>query len=227
MLSSLEYIRVMEPRLTLAEELLLLALNEEKGTVVMAGSMGLSYGLAGALLIDLIAAGLVRVEGKELVASPSGSARDELLDGALGNIRSAARTRDLKHWVGKIGRSGGTIKKTLLNRLVEKRILQREEHRLLLIFPTTRYPEANPMPEYGIRERIRAALRGFTPPDERTAALIGLVQACDLTGTLFEKGERREAKKRAKEIGASQPVGAAVARVVEAAKAAMIAATGT
>jgi hypothetical protein len=43
---------------------------------------------------------------------------------------------------------------------------------------------------------------------------------------LFDKGERREAKKRAKEISASQPVGNAVARVIEAAKAAVVAAAG-
>ena len=218
----------MEPRLTLAEELLLLALNDEKGTVVMAGSMGLSYGLAGALLIELIEAGLVRFEGKDLVASPSGSARDEILDEGLGNIRSAKRTRDLKYWVGKIGRSGGQIKKKLLNRLVEKRILQKRGAP-----PAPDLPDdalsAKPIPcrSTGSGRGSGQALRGFTPPDERTAALISLVQACDLTGTLFDKGERREAKKRAKEIGASQPVGTAVARVVEAAKAAMVAATGT
>jgi golgi phosphoprotein 3 len=214
----------MDKKLSLAEELLLLALNDEKGTVLMAGSMGLSYGLAGALLIDLVEAGHLRIEGKDLVAAPGGSAGDEILDEVLGAIRNAKRTRDVKYWVGKIGRSAGKIRKRLLDRLAEKRILQREEHRVLLIFPTTRYPATNPMPEYGIRERVRFGLRGMTSPDERTAALISLVQACDLIGTLFDKGERREAKKRAKEISASQPVGTAVARVVEAAKAAVVAA---
>jgi golgi phosphoprotein 3 len=214
----------MDKKLNLAEELLLLALNDEKGTVLMAGSMGLSYGLAGALLFELVEAGLLRIEGKDLVAPPAGSARDEILDEVLGIIRSAKRTRDLKYWVGKIGRSGGPHKKKLLDRLVDRRILQKEDHRLLLIFPTKRYPQTDPMPEYGIRERVRQALRGMTPPDARTAALISLVQACDLTGTLFDKGERREAKKRAKEISAGQPVGSAVARVIEAAKAGVVAA---
>jgi hypothetical protein len=212
----------MDTKLSLAEELLLLALNEEKGTVLMAGATGLPYGLAGAMLIELTEAGLVRVEGKEVIAAAAGSARDELLDEALAVIRASKRTRSLGHWVGKIGRSGGKIKGRLLDRLVAKGILRREEHRLLLIFPTTRYPETDPTPEYRIRERIRAAVRGFTPPDEHTAALISLVHACDLTGVIFEKGERREAKKRAKEITLGQPIGSAVARTVEAVKAAVI-----
>jgi Golgi phosphoprotein 3 len=212
----------MDKNLSLAEELLLLALNDEKGTVLMAGATGLPFGLAGALLVELIGAGLLRIEGKALVAAPAGSARDEILDGILSEVRIAKRTRDIKHWVGKVGRSGGKIRAKLADRLVAKGILRKEEGRLLLIFPTTRFPQINPMPEYGVRERIRAALRGMTPPDERTAALISLVHACDLVGYFFEKGERREAKKKAKEISASQPVGSAVARTVEAVKAAVI-----
>ncbi len=47
------YSRGMDKNLNLAEELLLLALNEEKGTVVFAASTALPYGLAGALLIEL------------------------------------------------------------------------------------------------------------------------------------------------------------------------------
>lgn len=214
-------------QLSLAEELLLLALNDEKGTVVMAASLGLPYGLAGAALIDLVEAGLLRLEGKEVRAAASGSAADDLLDGFLAAIRSSRKPRTIGHWIGRFGRSGGKIKQELLRRLVEKRILAKEERRLLWIFPASRYPQTDPMPEYRIRERVRAGIRGITPPDRRTAALIALVQACDMIGILFERGERRDAKKRAKEIGASQPIGSAVARVVEMVRAAVIAAAGS
>lgn len=212
----------MDMKLNLAEELLLLALNEEKGTVLMAASLGLPYGLAGALLIELSQAGLIRIEGKELIAAPRGTAGDELLDEILETIRSSQRTRSLNHWVGKIGRSGGKIKKKLLARLVEKRIVGQEEHRLFWIFPTTRYPQTDPRPEYAIRAQVRSGILAGHPSQERTAALISLVHACDMTGVIFEKGERREAKKRAKEISKSQPIGSAVARTVDAVRAAVI-----
>lgn len=217
----------MDLKLSLAEELLLLALNDEKGTVLMSASVALPYGLAGALVVELIEAGLVRIEGKELVAAPRGSARDDLLDGILETIRSSPRPRTLSHWVGKIGRSGGKIKKNLLARLVDKGILGREEHRLLWVFPTKRYPQIDPRPEYRIRERVRSGIRGVSSPDERTAALISLVHASDLIGEIFEKGERGDAKRRAKEITKSQPVGSAVARAVEAVKVAVIAAASS
>jgi len=134
----------MDKNLNLAEEFLLLALNEERGTVVFAASMALPYGLAGALLIELAQAGLVRVEGKTLVPAPHGTARDGLLDGVLGTVRASAKARSLEHWIGKIGSSGGKIKKALLARLVEKRILVKEERRILWFFPGARYPSPIP-----------------------------------------------------------------------------------
>src|SRR5512138_1908965 len=128
-------------QLSLAEELLLLALNDEKGTVVMAGSLGLPYGLAGAVLIELVDAGLLRLDGKEIVAAPAGAAGDGLLDGILAIVRSSRKTRTIGHWVGKFGRTAGTIKRQLLERLVAKRILVKEERRVLWFIPSSRYPQ--------------------------------------------------------------------------------------
>ncbi len=59
----------METKLNLAEELLLLAMHEEKGTVLLRAATALPYGLAGALVIELVEAGLLRLDGKNLVAA--------------------------------------------------------------------------------------------------------------------------------------------------------------
>jgi hypothetical protein len=217
----------MDRRLNLAEELLLLALKEEKGTVFLGASTALPYGLAGAVIIELIEAGLLRLDGKDLVAEPRGSARDEILDEILAAVRSSPRARRLDSWVGKLGRSGGKIRRKLLDRLVAKGILTREERRVLAVFPSSRYPTIDSRPEFEIRNRVRAGVFGVMPPDPRTAALISLADTCGLTGEIVAKGERREAKKRAKEITQSHPVGGAVARAVEAVRAAAVIATGT
>ena len=216
----------MNKTLTMAEELLLLGLHDEKGTVLTAASLGMTYGLAGAMIIDLAQAGLVRIEGKDLVASPRGSARDEILDEVLEGVRSSPKVRSLGHWVGHFGRSG-KFKKRFLARLAGKGIVAHEEGRFLGIFPTSRYPQLDPRPEAAVRERLRAGIMGAASPGEREGALISLVHACDLVGVLFEKGERREAKAKAKEISRRQPIGSAVARAVEAVRAAVIAAAAS
>jgi hypothetical protein len=215
---------MMDRSLSLAEELLLLALNERKGTILLSASLALPYGLAGASLIELAAAGLVRVDEKKLIPAGSGSARDMVLDGILETMRSSKRVRSAEHWVGRIGRSSRKLKETLLDRLVQKGILESEEGRLLWVFPTRRYPEADARPEQEIRSRLRSAVLGGAPPDERTSALIALVHACDLVGAIFQKEERREAKKRARQIAESQAIGSAVVAAVDAVKTAVVAA---
>jgi hypothetical protein len=217
----------MEKKLNLAEELLLLAMHEKKGTVLLRAQTALPYGLAGALIIELVEAGLLRLEGKNLVAAPGGYAQDELFEEVLAKVRSSKRVHSLKSWVLRMGRSGGKIKKRLLARLVEKRVLQREEHRVLGIFPSQKYPEADSRPEYEIRRRVTSGILRGSARDERTAALISLAYACDLIGLLFEKGERRDAKKRAKEISKKQPVGSAVAHTVAAIRAAAVIASSS
>jgi hypothetical protein len=213
---------MMDRSLGLAEELLLLALNERKGTVLVSASLALPYGLAGAALVELAGAGLVRVDEKKLIAAEGGSARDVVLDGILEMMRSSKRVRSAEHWVGRIGRSSRKLKETLLDRLVQKGILESEEGRLLWIFTTHHYPEADSRPELEIRERVRSAVLGGALPDERTSALIALVHACDLVGEIFPKEERREAKKRAKQIAESQAIGSAVAAAVDAVKTAVV-----
>jgi len=217
----------METKLNLAEELLLLAMHEEKGTVLLRAQTALPYGLAGALVIELVEAGLLRLDGKNLVAAPGGHARDELLEDVLVKVRSSKRAHALKHWVFQMGRSGGKIKKKLLTRLVEKGILQREEHHVLGIFLTKHYPEADSRPEYEIRRRIRSGIFRGGSRDERAAALISLAYACDLIGLLFEKGERRDAKRSAKEISKKPPIGSVVAHTVAAIKAAAVIASSS
>ena len=72
-------------RLSLAEELLLLSLRDDKGTVVNSASMGLPFGLAGAVLMELALQEKIRIEGKKLVAAPAGEIGDAILDRLVHN----------------------------------------------------------------------------------------------------------------------------------------------
>jgi len=214
-------------RLNLAEELLLLALDERRGTVLLTASTGLPYGLAGAALIELSFRRLIRIEDKELVPTASGGTGDDLLDGILEKLRASGRHRSVQHWVANLGQSAGRLKEGFLERLIARGVLRQEEGRLLWVLPLRTHPEADPQPEAEIRSRLRAALLGETRPDERTAALVALVHSCDLVNALCPKDERRRARQRAKEIAEAQPVGSAVARAVAAVKAAVIVAATT
>lgn len=208
--------------LTLAEELLLLALDDAKGTVPMSASQTLGYGLAGATLMDLTLMGRLTSDGKNLVVVDATPTGDALLDQALATIAAAKRARDSKHWVRALGTGIKRHREQLEERLAERGILRREEHRILGVIPSPRYPMDDPQPEMHSRERIRAAVLGDAPPDARTVTLISIAKACRLLDGLFTREERKATKRRVDEIIQGEALGKAVKETMDAINAAVV-----
>lgn len=208
---------------TLPEDLLLLALDDQSGTVPLEQSMSLDYGLAGAVLLELLLAGKVSQQGGKLISAGAKPTGDEVLDTAMQKIGAAKRPRDLKHWVSTL--SGNHLRDHIVARLVAQGIVRREEHKILWVFPSQRYPTADPLPERALRDQLRAAVLDDDAPTPRLAALIALADACKLTDTLFSKAERKTVAPRLKAIAQGQDMGKAVRGATEEMQAAVIAAT--
>lgn len=210
---------------TLAEDLLLLALDDDKGTVSWQRSTAVPYGLGGALLTDLAALGRVDTVDKKIVVTDPSPTGDELLDEALQTIQASKKPRDAKHWVGKLGGRKG-LKEQLARRLVERGILREEEHKFLWVFDSPRFPTSDPGPEASLRGQIRDVVIAGVEPDTRMLLLLSLINATDLTDAIFEKDERKQAKRRIKELVEGEQFGKAVGSAVsDATTAAIVAAT--
>ena len=211
--------------LNLAEELLLLALEDERGVVHHAASDSLNYGLAGAVLMEFVLKDRLRTENEKLFVADGSRTGDSVLDGALEDIETSRKPRDPEYWVGRWGERH--LKDELLGRLVERGILKEEEHRVLWIFSQSRYPEQDVAPEKELRQRIRAVVLEKQEPEARIAALICLIKACDLAGEIFAPHESESARKRLEEIAegdlVSNAVSDAVTQVQAATQAAVMA----
>jgi hypothetical protein len=202
------------PMLSLAEELMLLALKDEKGSVIMSASTALPYGLAGALLLDLFFRQKITFNGKTVEVVDPAPTGDTLLDETLALISGTEKHKTAKYWVQKIERKIKKLRDRIADQLVQKEILKPEEHRLLWVFQYQRYPTVNISPEMEIRQRIRKIVLLNHPPDDKDRALISLVKACSLVNEIFSGEERRQAKKRIKEITEEEKIGKAVSYVV-------------
>lgn len=191
--------------LTLADQLLLLALDDETGKTYGATHGTLEYGLVGALLIELALRGrLDLADEKRLIAADASPTGDPLLDEALGHIAASEKIRDAKGWVGRLHGQLRQLKGRLTERLVEGGILRHEAGRFLLIFPTNRYPAQDRSRELEARAQLNALLLGQADPDPRTAALAQLAEAVKLIDMLFAPVDRKAAKaglQRLKEAG--------------------------
>ena len=213
-------------RTLIAEDLLLLLLDDDKGT--LAHSDKIQPVLGGALLIELALAERIEVADKTHLWSTAKVAvidgapvDDPLLLAAIATI--AEKPRGAQDLVARLGK--GT-KERLLQRLEERGLVHPVKGTVLGLFPRTTWPAADRAHEDAVRTRIQGPLVNGTSADARTSALISLLAAIGQAHKVVERGDvpARDIKARAKVISDGDWAAKAVKDAVAATQAAMAAA---
>ena len=209
----------------IAEDLLLLLLDDESGT--LAASDKVRPLLGGALLLELALAERVVVAERTsrwssakvtAVGRPLG---EPVLDEALARVAEKPRTaQDLVNRLGK-----GT-RERLLDRLVDRGLVERRDDKVLGLFPHTTWPARDARHEESVRALLQGALVHGLTPDARTSALIALLAAIDHAHKVVDRGElpAKVVRQRAKAISEGAWAATAVKDAVAAAQAAVTAA---
>lgn len=204
-----------------AEQLLLLALDPEKGRPGLGKKDALAPGLCGALVSELALRKSVEVSQGRAVVVDAGPTGDDLLDEVVRLLAQGGRRgRTLKRQFKGVRRGLGDVVDRVARRLVAAGILREEHRRLAGIVPATRYPVVVPDAPVRLREEVRAWLcaDASTGPaaDPRMAPLLALLGACHLMGTVTEGlAERRRASARAKAAMEDDPAARAVKAIVD------------
>ena len=126
--------------LTVAEEMLLLVLDDTSGTFITEPDININYALAGAVLADLALKGRIEADPDKLFVLDPKPTGDAVQDAVLARIAEADEVQDTAYWVAEIGQRGDEVREHLLSRLVERGILKRVEEKVLWVFETRRYP---------------------------------------------------------------------------------------
>jgi hypothetical protein len=160
--------------LRLHEQILLLALRDERGTADRkAGMWRLAFG--GAILAELALEDRIEIEpGKKAIVGVRDRVQlgDPVLDAALTRIADARRPLGAARWVGKLPTLA--LRRESADGLCRRGVLQRTEGRVLFLFTRTHFPTVDPGPERALHEAIRAAVdRDGSRVDRRLASLIG------------------------------------------------------
>lgn len=185
----------------LGEELTLLSIRPDKGTVATA--QRISYGLMGAELIRLAARGRIEIERDRVSVRDASPTGDPELDTALASLIRARRPPRAQAWVGSPRRG---IVLAYLGRLVAAGALRAERR----VFGTTRYRIADPARVAQTRARLDAiAMSGGMVTTEQ-AAFGGLTHAIGLDLMLYPGRAGGPVRKRLLEMGKGQWTVAAV-----------------
>lgn len=208
--------------LYLYQEIMLLALRDEKGTF----STGfIEQAIAGAVLAELLLDEKINVESskKQMVnienSAPYG---DPVIDECLSKMKESKRRASLQNWVSRLARVKD-LKNKAAQQLCDRGILKAEEDKILFIFTRRIYPELNPTPEREIIERLKAAI--FTdkePLNPHTVVLISLANGSGMLNETFGRKELKPYQKRIDKIQEGDLTGEATKQVISACQSAVI-----
>lgn len=185
--------------LTLTDELMLLALDDEKGNFV-AESLAFTYALSGSVIMELSLRDKIDLRGKEVIIKGSGRTGDDLLDSQLELIRQSKKVRKIDYWIDKIGGKESDIIENSIAKLVKSGILRKEEKKYLWVFTSKKYPTSNPTIENQLRRRLLDVLEKNAEPSLNEIMLISLVDACSLNVEVFGKEKAKKYDKKIKSI---------------------------
>ncbi|MFC7304032.1 GPP34 family phosphoprotein [Streptomyces monticola] len=219
-------------RLTLPEELLLLALDPGSGRVQ--GLMWVRYGMAAAALMELERAGAVRPEhgGKRFRVTGAAPASDPQLSDVRRALDPADRPRTTS-WLGR--RPQKDLVEVYAQRLAARGAVRVHPHRTLRFFPSTRYPVTDRALAAAERATVDAAAESTAssaaggesaPADARALRLAALVGAVQLGRRLYPGAGHRAVRHRLTALAKADWVANAVRSKVTSTQGAMASSGG-
>ena len=209
----------------IAEDLLLLLLDDETGA--LAASSQIQVALGGAVLAELAIDELVTVAEKQnwwrtaKVTARAGAPTDPVLAAAHAVV--AEKERSASDLVSRLGKG---LKDELVSRLVAHGMVHEEHDKALGLFARTRWPAASTAHEADVRRAVEDTLVRGLDPDPRTGALVALLSALDQAHRVVEHPamSNGEVRKRAKVVAEGEWAAEGVRDAIVAANAAVVAA---
>lgn len=203
--------------LTLPEELVLLILDDEDGTMLPIPQRTLDLALSGAVLMDLALRLKLDSDLQRTWICDRTGTGESVLDECLAEIAEMGpSTSQTEDWIQHLANQPDRIREASLARLVERGILRCEERRHLWVFGSRRYPLMDDKEEREVKLRIMQALFSEEIPDSRDVALISLVDTCSLFEELIGRREYKRVGERIAVIRRLDLIGQATQSTVRA-----------
>ena len=191
----------------LAEQLLLIAIDRATGRLRERPPGSLAYAAAGAMLTDLLTAGIAAVVDGKVVADADGSVPlGEVFAREVGEVAP----QNLAYWVNALTLKPFSAQAYAVESLRRRGAIAVTTQRLLLVWPVTRYVVL----AAGERERtlgkIAAAVSSEAMLDEQSASLITLAASCGLIKHVVPRSLRSAARMRVRQLAQTSTLSGAM-----------------
>jgi hypothetical protein len=201
--------------LTLAEDIILLLLDDDTGKLASIDLMTLNYAMAGAVLMDLALRNKIDNDLESLIVADSTPTGLQMLDTYLDKISSENKENNTRYWLTELSNYGEDIVDSALNMLVEKKILKTEEKKILWVIGTRVYPMIDDKEEKEVKRRIIDLLMSDEIPTPQDVVLVSLMDTCSLFTTILSSKEVERLSSRIEQIRKLDLIGQEVTKVLE------------
>ena len=192
--SAMDAVAGSRPAYTLAEQIVLLAVDPRRGRLVERPPGSLAYAVAGAILAVLVGGGHLTVVDGQVKAGPDSG--EPLTDTVLGQVRALSSAQSLGYWVNYLARSPFAALERTVAILTSRRVLAVEERRILGVHTVTRYRVVMNDARLTAVATLRDALKAPGDLDAAQASLITLASSCGLIGRVVDRSLRSAARRR-------------------------------
>ena len=206
----------------LVEEFVLLMLNEETGYLEIAPGWGFSCVMAGTVIADLALRGRIDTDLERLYLQDSTPTGDELLDFTLRDIaksKEREEAHDAQYWIERNASRADEIVSVTLDRLVDKRILNRELGGFFGLTKSVSRTGTYPSESIALREAktriFETIFKEGILPTPKDAILIALMHAVEGFKLLLEEEDYEDGIERISLLAKLDLVGRTVATAVE------------
>lgn len=203
----------------IAEELILLMLDERSGYLEMVPGWDFSCVMAGAVLADLALERRIETDLERLYLVDSTPTGDSLLDPTLREIAESEEKSDAQFWIERSTRYADEIVASTLDRLVERNILTHESGGFWglsrSVSRSGTYPTAAVETRKESKTRILSVILNDEIPDPRDAILVALMHTCGGFKLLLEEDDYEERLERIELVSKLDLIGRTVAAAVK------------
>ena len=203
----------------IAEELILLMLDEQSGYLETAPDWNFQCVMAGAVLADLALEDRIDTDQERLYLVDPTPTGDSLLDPALKDVAESGEESDAQFWVERGSRHADEIVATALDRLVERNILTHASGGFWGLSRSVARSGVFPTEAVETREesksRILNVILNNEIPDPRDGILVALMHTCGGFKLLLEEDDYRECLDRIELVAKLDLIGRTVATAVE------------
>lgn len=209
--------------LTTIERFLLITHHPEKGRFVIP-PMHVSYGIIGAVLLDLsLKKQLVIEDGRLVINYNKEEHNDPIITDVLNLILLSKKVRKINYWITKLSARSRKYKWIGLEQLEEKKFLRIENKKFLGLFPYRDCYLVEKELRLELIKDLKEKILYRQKLSEEDISILGLVEACKIYRVFTrDRVELKELKKRMKELKKENEIADTVSKTVMEVQSAII-----